>query len=230
MFKPRLTKPEKGNKFYITVSAGGYSRAIVGKPADPDCNVLSNCVGYAFGRFHEIQNNTKMNCFDPVNAENIFANAIAHGMKSGSTPKLGAAIIWQKGATLSQGDGAGHIAIVEQINADGSIVVSESGWNCSNPFWTSTMKPPFSYGTGYKLLGFIYQPDGVPIGTIRKGMYGESVKWLQEKLYEKGYLRKSEIDGDFGKITLGALCGFQLENGLEVDGVCGAATKDALQK
>jgi N-acetylmuramoyl-L-alanine amidase len=56
------------------------------------------------------------------------------------------------------------------------------------------------------------------------------VKWLQEKLCEKGYLRKAEIDGDFGKITLGALCGFQLENGLKVDGVCGAATKAALNK
>lgn len=228
MFKPRLTKPEKGNKFYITVSAGGYSRAIVGKPTDPDCNVLSNCVGYAFGRFHEIQNNTKMNCFDPVNAENIFANAIAHGMKSGSTPRLGAAIIWQKGATLSQGDGAGHIAIVEQINADGSITLSESGYNCKNPFWTSVMKPPYSYGTGYKLLGFIYQPESVPAVTIKRGMHGDAVKWLQEKLYEHGYLRKIEIDGDFGKITFGALLAFQFDNGLTVDGVCGAQTKSKL--
>ena len=238
-FKPRLTKPEKGNKFYITVSAGGYSRAIVGKPTDPDCNVLSNCVGYAFGRFHEIQNNTKMNCFDPVNAENIFANAIAHGMKNGDTPKLGAAIIWQKGATLSQSDGAGHIAIVERINADGSIVVSESGWNCTNPFCTSTMKPPFSYGTGYKLLGFIYQPETeqhepektepkqeVPAGIIRKGMNGSAVKWLQTKLYEKGYLRKNEIDGDFGKITEGAVLAFKADNGLL--GECGDDMKAKL--
>ena len=240
-FKPRLTKPEKGNKYYITVSAGGYSRAIVGKPTDPDCNVLSNCVGYAYGRFQEIQNNTKMNCFDPVNAENIYANAIAHGMKTGSTPKLGAAIVWQKGETLSQTDGAGHIAIVEQINDDGSIVLSESGWNCAKPFWTSTMKPPYAYGTGYKLLGFIYQPDTIktepaktetkqeiPSGIIKQGMNGTAVKWLQTKLYEKGYLRKTEIDGDFGKITEGAVLAYKADNGLLA--VCGDDVKEMLNK
>ena len=44
-YKPRTCKPEKGNKYYNTKSNGGYSDAIIGKPTDPDCNVLSNCVG-----------------------------------------------------------------------------------------------------------------------------------------------------------------------------------------
>ncbi|MBP0976462.1 MAG: peptidoglycan-binding protein, partial [Oscillospiraceae bacterium] len=45
-----------------------------------------------------------------------------------------------------------------------------------------------------------------------------------------GYMRKSEIDGDFGRITLGAVCAFQLENKLEVDGICGPKTQAALYK
>lgn len=43
-------------------------------------------------------------------------------------------------------------------------------------------------------------------------------------------LPTSEIDGDFGTITLGALCGFQLESKLTVDGLCGPATIAALEK
>ena len=232
LFKPRLTRPEKGNKYYNTIANGGYSRAIKGKPTDSQCDVLSNCVGYAYGRFHEICGCTAMNLFDPVNAENIFQNAIQHGRKTGSVPKLGAAIVWQKGATLNSSDGAGHIAIVEKINADGSIVVSESGWNCNNPFWTSTLKAPYNYGNGYKLLGFIYQDDmeeptmETPKEIIKYGDHGESVKWLQTKLYEKGYLRKNEIDGDFGRITLGALLAYQYDN--KLFGVCGDETKAKL--
>ena len=58
---------------------------------------------------------------------------------------------------------------------------------------------------------------------------GDAVKWLQKALCDKGYLRKSEIDGDFGKITLGGLLAFQFEHGLAVDGFCGPAKKAALK-
>ena len=54
LMKIRTTKPESGNKFYNTVSKGGYSHCIVGYPTDKGCNVLANCVGYACGRFNEI--------------------------------------------------------------------------------------------------------------------------------------------------------------------------------
>lgn len=64
--------------------------------------------------------------------------------------------------------------------------------------------------------------------VIRKGDSGEAVRWMQERLADRGYLRKSEIDGDFGKITLGALLAFQFEHDLDVDGLCGDKTKDAL--
>jgi intein/homing endonuclease len=43
MFTPRLTRPEKGNKYYITKGNGGYSPAIKGKPTDAQCDVLANC-------------------------------------------------------------------------------------------------------------------------------------------------------------------------------------------
>lgn len=227
-FKPRLTRPEAGNKYYIRRSTGGYSTAIAGKPTDAFCNVLANCVGYAVGRFHEIAQRPAFDLLDTVNAENLYANAQAHGLKTGSTPKLGALIVWQKGKTLGGSDGAGHVAVVEEIRTDGGIVTSESGYGAANPFWTAAYAPPYRYGAEYTLLGFVYQPESVPGGVIRIGDRGRAVIWMQEKLAALGYLRKAEIDGDFGKITLGALCAYQLEHGLTVDGVCGPETQATL--
>lgn len=158
-FVARLSRPEAGNKYYIRVSSGGYSTAIKGKPTDKDCDVLHNCVGYAVGRFHEIANRPQFDLIDCVNAENIFSNAKMHGLKTGDTPKLGALIVWRKGDTLSGSDGAGHVAVVEKINPDGSIITSESGYNCNNAFWTTKRYKPYSNGSGYSLLGFVYQPE-----------------------------------------------------------------------
>jgi N-acetylmuramoyl-L-alanine amidase len=63
---------------------------------------------------------------------------------------------------------------------------------------------------------------------LKKGHHGDDVKMLQSKLAAKGYLRSNEIDGDFGKITLGAVLAFQFENDLEVDGAAGRETQKAL--
>lgn len=231
MFKPRLTRPEAGNKYYIRKASGGYSPAIKGSPTDKDCDVLHNCVGYAAGRFHEIANRPQFDLVDAVNAENMFNNAKAHGLKTGSDPQLGALIIWQKGATLSGSDGAGHVAVVEQVNSDGSIITSESGYGCKTAFWTTHRERGggnWGESTAYKFLGFVYQPQQKTGGAIRKGDTGAEVELMQARLHALGYLRKNEIDGDFGRITLGAVLAFQFEHGLDVDGVCGPLTKAAL--
>ena len=133
--KMRTSKPEKGNKFYITKSKGGYSICIQGKPTDKDCNVLANCVGYACGRFNEIIGSMKypsLNC----NAENFIERAKSIGLKISDKPTLGGIMVWQKGS-LSSSDGAGHVAIVERIDNANQIYTSESGWN-SKAFWNTT--------------------------------------------------------------------------------------------
>ena len=63
---------------------------------------------------------------------------------------------------------------------------------------------------------------------IKKGDKGEDVELMQARLHALGYLRASEIDGSFGRITLGAVCAYQLEHGLDVDGICGPKTQAAL--
>lgn len=235
MFKPRLQKPEKGNPYYNTAANGGYSTAILGKPTDADCNTLANCVGYAAGRFNEIIGKGKFVYFQyPPNAEDFLAMAKKQGLKTGNEPKLGAIIVWAKGNAGNSADGAGHVAVVEHIAADGSITTSESGYGSKQPFWTSHRykgaNGNWGAGKEYKFTGFIYQPESeAPKEIIKKGDKGDSVKWLQEQLAKHGYLRKNEIDGDFGKITLGALLAFQFEKKLAVDGIAGNETKTALK-
>lgn len=232
MFKPRMTKPEAGNPYYNTIAAGGYSGAIVGSQTDKGCNVLANCVGYAAGRFNEIIGKPKFVYFQyPPNAEDFYDTAIAAGLKVGTQPKLGAIICWARGKTWCSGDGAGHVAVVEEIKSDGSIITSESGYGCASPFWTSHRyreSGNWGAGTQYRFLGFIYQPEEPAPKYIKKGDKGAAVELMQSRLAAKGYLRKNEIDGDFGLITLGAVCAFQLENGLDVDGICGPATQAKL--
>jgi surface antigen len=156
----RTTKPTAGNKYYITKSAGGYSNAIVGSPKDPVCNTLANCVGYAYGRFNEIGGYGSCKYLAPVNAENFMQ--YVGSCKTGQTPKVGAVMVWQKGASLSGSDGAGHVAIVERVNSDTQVYTSESGYGSSKPFWNSTRNKGadgnWGAGTGYKFLGFIYNP------------------------------------------------------------------------
>ena len=163
MFKPRFTIPEKGNPYYNTKKNGGYSEAIEGKPCEAGLNVLRNCVGYAYGRFNEIVGAGKMLYLAPVNAEKFiqYMNHKTKGVKSGMTPKLGSCMVWQAGATLNGSDGAGHVAIVEQINADGSVITSESGYNAKRAFWTQrrdNSNGRWGEPKNFKFLGFIYNP------------------------------------------------------------------------
>jgi len=165
-FSMRTTKP-KNNKNFIKAGTGGWNTCILGKPKDPEANVLANCVGYASGRFNEIINEARnttgctyktLNC----NAENFPERAIPAGLKTGSTPKVGAIIVWQKGSLASK-DGAGHVAVVERINADGSIYVSESGYN-SYTFRNTTRSNKngrWGQGSAYTFRCFIYLPDDV---------------------------------------------------------------------
>lgn len=79
----------------------------------------------------------------------------------------------------------------------------------------------------YKYYGI--KKDNEPKqAELKKGDKGELVKQMQARLAAKGYLRKSEIDGDFGRITLCGLCGFQFEAGLTVTGVYDKATQAKL--
>lgn len=167
MFQIRTSKPGAGNKNYITTGAGGWNTCITGYPQDRECNVLANCVGYASGRFNEIINTSRgssgctyktLNC----NAENFVERAVAAGLSTGSVPRVGAIMCWQKGS-LASSDGAGHVAIVEKVYSNSSVYTSESGYGGS-AFWNSTRSNSngrWGIGAGYSFRCFIYLPGDV---------------------------------------------------------------------
>ena len=154
----RNKKPEKGNKFYTRKASGGYSTCIKGKPTDT-CDVLSNCVGYACGRFNEIIGKMKypsLNC----NAENFIERAKSLGLEISDVPTLGGIMIWQKGNTLGSSDGAGHVAIVERIDSSNQIFTSESNYG-GEAFFNSTRTNKngrWGLSSNYKFRGCIVNP------------------------------------------------------------------------
>lgn len=166
-FFVRNYKPSK-NKNFMTTGSGGWNTCIKGYPNDPNANVLANCVGYASGRFNEIINEARgttgcayktLNC----NAENFIERAKAAGLKTGSTPRVGAIGCAMKGSTLNGGDGAGHVWIVERVNSANSTYTSESGYG-STAFWNQTRTNSngrWGLGSAYKFRAFIYLPDDV---------------------------------------------------------------------
>ena len=163
-YVPRLSRPEAGNPYYCRDK---YAVGIIpGSPLDAGCDVLANCVGYAAGRFNEILGR---GCFvhwqyapDP---DQWIARAQAEGLRAGSEPELGAVAVWRH-----------HVAIVEEIHADGSITTSESGYGCANPFWTSKRNKGSGSWDGEGFLGFIYQPKEV------KPMKGIDISYCQPKV------------------------------------------------
>ena len=165
-FSMRTTKPS-GNKNFMTTSTGGWSTCIKGNPCDANATVLSNCVGYASSRFNEIINEARgttgctyktLNC----NAENFPERAIAAGLKTGSTPRRGAIICWQKG-TLSSSDGAGHVEVVERVDSNSKIYDSASNYGGTAFYNASRSNSNGRWGLNspYAFRCFIYLPDDV---------------------------------------------------------------------
>lgn len=118
---------------------------------------LPNCTCYAFGRFWEITGGDRPS-LSWGNAEDWWGHT-SDGYARGQTPKLGAVICWRRGEAGNNSDGAGHVAIVEQINADGSIVTSNSAYD-STFFYlqTLTKESGYTWNSAYTFQGFIYNP------------------------------------------------------------------------
>ncbi len=65
--------------------------------------------------------------------------------------------------------------------------------------------------------------------TLRQGDEGKEVEALQKHLKELGYFEE-ELNGEYDFGTKRAVARFQTDNGLENDGVAGAATQKIIQK
>lgn len=148
-FKPRLTAPAVNNKYYIKTTKGGYNKAMA---IDSAGRTLPNCCGLVHGRWLECTDSTNLNqdklCLgDAIN----YYKHTKDGFKRGKIPKLGAIACFS-----SRNNKSGHVATVEQINKDGTIILSNSAYK-GQRFYTMTVKPPYNHGS-LILQGFIYNP------------------------------------------------------------------------
>ena len=66
-------------------------------------------------------------------------------------------VCWRAGSTHNSADGAGHVAVVEEIKANGDIVVSQSAY-AGKEFYLSTLTKAsgYIYSSDRPLVGFIY--------------------------------------------------------------------------
>ena len=165
-YTPRLSAPSYTNPYYLKQGYGGYNRCILiqGK------SCLPNCVGYAFGRSLEIGKATSNTKLPTCNAEDWLSVAKTNGLKTGSSPKLGAVIVWKSGSLWNGNDGCGHVGVVEAVNADGTITVSQSNYGGTR-FFLTKHKPPYDI-LGQKFIGFIYSPYILEEGVWRQDETG----------------------------------------------------------
>ena len=256
--KKRTTCPKNYNPYYMRQVSGGLNGAVAGQPYIKDANVLANCVGFANGRFAEIQNDPDLKGVKKpfkyqlvCNAENFIESAKRQGLKISKVPTLGGIMVWKKGNTLDSWDGAGHVEVVEQINKDGSIVCSSSGWNgWAFRLLTRTNKNGnWGQESPYHFRGCIINPaikDGEKVTeeplVVDGGGGGLTVMALQRflKKFEDGVIsgqyanqqkyRKALTaveNGGGGSSTVSAL---QKWLGITADGYWGKDTSKALQK
>lgn len=118
---------------------------------------LPNCTCYAWGRRAEILDAAPT--LSLGNADTWFDRNIQNGAYPyGYTPQLGAIAVWKYTGSM-EGEG-GHVAVVEQINDDGTVVTSNSAWGGSY-FYLQTLSSDngYEWDSFTSFQGFIYLPE-----------------------------------------------------------------------
>lgn len=141
-FAERIAEPKKDNPYFYS-EKNPYIKKGYGLP---------NCTCYACGRFAELHGEF-VNELAYGNAENWYDMS---RLEKGQEPRLGAIMCWRKGKVKNQNDGAGHVAVVEQIQGNGSITVSQSNYSGTVFKRRTFTKNNYSLGSAYTFQGFLY--------------------------------------------------------------------------
>lgn len=155
------------------------------------------------------------------NKYKVCGGALRNGKRAdGGELKLGMAIY-----TGNDADGRNHVGI---YIGNGNVL--EAGGCQYGVIITPVTKSKWTWWAEQKYVDYSEGGD-VPVGkpTLRKGSAGSYVTLLQTKLVQLGYdLSPYGADGKFGAKTESAVKQFQIDKGLNADGVVGAATWAAL--
>ena len=138
-FVERLTAPERNNPYYYQDNVfyqSGYG--------------LPNCTCYAWGRWYELLKEKPRLCLGNASDWYYYTE---DGYKRGNTPSLGDIICFIN----TQDPTIGHVAVVEKIYSDGSILTSNSDYG-GRLFYLLKLNTSYYLGDNYKFLGFIKNP------------------------------------------------------------------------
>lgn len=208
---PICTEMPKANdpyiSYYNTKSHGGQSSCRLGSPTDPTCSVLSNCVGWACGRFNHIysimkgEKTMKYRDFHD-DAGKMYALASKYGLQTGSTPQAGAIMVWA--STVGR---AGHVAVVEKVISSDELMDSESGFSSFKFKYRSRKRGSDGNWGGnskYRFLGFVYNPavqeyyaSHNSVATPNVGNASDNAKAIWKRLKSKG-MSENGISGLMG--------------------------------
>ncbi|KYC40829.1 hypothetical protein WA1_24720 [Scytonema hofmannii PCC 7110] len=91
-------------------------------------NAKGNCTWYASGRVKELGRNTNLVNQLVADANQWDDQARAAGIQTSRTPQVGAIAQWE----ANNNNGFGHVAVVEKVNGDGTVVISESSYSATS--------------------------------------------------------------------------------------------------
>jgi len=112
----------------------------------------------------------------------------------------------------------------------GNEIRIQNYWDGSPNKWNCVLRYKGSH-IGSNVSGSDSESEyaAAPRTVLRKGMRGEDVKALQEKLNSLGY-NCGAADGIFGQNTFRAVVAFQEDHHLDADGIAGKLTQAAIEE
>ncbi len=159
-FTPRLSAPDSSNKYYYNSNYNVFQKYGYGLP---------NCTAYAYGRAYEILGSEPKLSWNGAGQWYGY-NQQGNYYKYGSTPKVGAIACWCY-------SGGGHVAVVEKIDSNGNMTLSNSEWG-GRTFYLTTAKTTDSNPGGnswWTFQGYIYLIDSPEIVVDDKSSYKKGV-------------------------------------------------------
>lgn len=189
MYVPMLEPPSYTDLNYIVRSAGGKNPCI---PASGN-SVLPNCCGYVVGRMLSLFGDDAYDLPWQENAGQYYPKLVESSIwKRSSKPTPGCIACWSRAGQ------AGHVAVVEQVNPDGSIVTSESAWQ-STRFYTQTLQPPkYTWNPVYVLQGFIYNTKGpTGSGSSIESFISAAKNYVGKKASDIGLKDNKNVSAEF---------------------------------
>ncbi|MBQ9532234.1 MAG: CHAP domain-containing protein [Eubacterium sp.] len=174
-YEPRLTAPSQSIPYY---SSAKNVYAQTGTP-------MPNCVAYAYGRIYEMNGEAPL--ITHGSAGDWYGMNKANGYYDyGSEPKQGAVACW-----------SGHVAIVEKINKDGSVTISESHWG--GTYFDVRTYEDMSSHYGQQFYGYIYTYNEGLTKSLEKRLL--NAKKETHKQYKQEKIESPEQEEGFNIIT-----------------------------